>query len=322
MVWNGENPPEDNFPTTVAEAKISKIYFEENTRLKDDFNNYVWIPKGFKVPEDSGTKVEEGVVIEDLEGNQFVWVPIGEYENSSGENKINNLTRRLFLKAGPQEINGDDLIGEYYYGEGNVNSCIYGTDYDINGFINSCSAYNGFYIGRFESGCLYDRTSADDELYQLYVKKSLYPYTNIKKNEAISLSQDMYKDNEEIKSTLISSYGWDTALNFICQNSEYGYSLALVNNDKPIANVGSTGVDAENIKYKTGEYGKDCYSNIYDLLGNVYEWSTEYSSDVQYESVFRGNGYKAGVRFPALRDYSNNDLTYESRGFRVQLYLQ
>lgn len=153
-------------------------------------------------------------------------------------------------------------------------------------------------------------------------KAGVEPYVNVTRNVAKTQAEAMYNENDYVVSGLISSYAWDTALNFICQNSEYGYSLALVNNDKSIANVGSTGVDAENIKYKTGEYGKDCYSNIYDLLGNVYEWSTEYSSDVQYESVFRGNGYKAGVRFPALRDYSNNDLTYESRGFRVQLYLQ
>lgn len=316
----GDEGTDDRFPTTVAEAKIVKIYFDTNTKLKDDYNNDVWIPKGFKVPEDSGTKVEEGVVIEDYEGNQFVWIPTGEYKNSSGKSKINNLTRRIFLKAGPQEINGDDLIGYYYYGEGNINSCIYGTDYDISSFKESNSKYGGFYIGRFESGCINDRVSPDSNLEKLYVKKGLYPYTNLKKNEAIELSQDMYKSNNEVKSTLISSYAYDTALNFICQNSNYGYSLALVNDDKSLANVGSK--DGENKKYKTGEYGKDCYSNIYDFLGNVYEWSTEYSSDVKFESVFRGNGYKPGVRFPALRDYSNNDLVYESRGFRVQLYLQ
>lgn len=98
---NGEQDEgtDDKFPKTVAEAKIIKIYFDTNTKLKDDFNNDVWIPKGFKVPEDSGTKVEDGVVIEDYEGNQFVWIPTGEYECASGESKINNLTRRIFFDS-------------------------------------------------------------------------------------------------------------------------------------------------------------------------------------------------------------------------------
>lgn len=73
--------------------------------------------------------------------------------------------------ADPQEINGDDLIGDYYYGEGNSNSCIYGTDYDIASFKNSNSKYNGFYIGRFEAGCINDRISVDSNLEKLYIKK-------------------------------------------------------------------------------------------------------------------------------------------------------
>ena len=41
------------------------------TELKDDFGNIVKVPGGFGIAEDSGTKVEEGIVIEDAEGNQF-----------------------------------------------------------------------------------------------------------------------------------------------------------------------------------------------------------------------------------------------------------
>lgn len=54
----------------------------------------------------------------------------------------------------------------------------------------------------------------------------------------------------------------------------------------------------------------------------MYELSTEFSSDSKFDCVFRGSGYKSGNRFPALRDYSNNDLAYESRGFRVELYIR
>ena len=33
------------------------------------------IPGGFHIAEDSATKVEDGIVIEDDIGNQFVWIP-------------------------------------------------------------------------------------------------------------------------------------------------------------------------------------------------------------------------------------------------------
>ena len=159
------------------------------------------------------------------------------------------------------------------------------------------------------------------------VKSDLYPYTFIKKLDAQQKSQDMYKNSTYVRSTLISSYGWDTAMNFICQNNKYsedsedGYKLAIIKNYQEdcqnFANIGTGN------KTKTGKYDQDCYSNIYDFLGNIYEWTTEYSNDATYESVFRGTGYNISTsRYTSLRDYSTSDLTYTSRGFRVQLYLQ
>ena len=39
----------------------------------------IWIPGGFNVTEDSATTEDEGIVIEDSKGNQFVWVPVKDY---------------------------------------------------------------------------------------------------------------------------------------------------------------------------------------------------------------------------------------------------
>ena len=38
----------------------------------------VTLPAGFKVAEDSGTTIDEGIVIEDSKQNQFVWVPVSQ----------------------------------------------------------------------------------------------------------------------------------------------------------------------------------------------------------------------------------------------------
>ena len=83
----------------------------------------------------------------------------------------------------------------------------------------------------------------------------------------------MYTDKEQygVTSELISSYAWDTALNFICQNSEHGYALATIT-DNTYGNIGTSN------KVQTGGTPADCYSNIYDILGNCIEWTTEYSN--------------------------------------------
>ena len=55
--------------------------------VKDEKENQVVVPGGFKIADDSGDTVEKGVVIEDKEGNQFVWVPVSNI-NNDGSNKI------------------------------------------------------------------------------------------------------------------------------------------------------------------------------------------------------------------------------------------
>ena len=60
---------------------ITEIQTESNIEAEDRYGNPVIVPKGFKVIVDETTKnattVPEGIVIEDIKGNQFVWIPTG-----------------------------------------------------------------------------------------------------------------------------------------------------------------------------------------------------------------------------------------------------
>lgn len=228
---------------------------KDNTEIEDDLGNKVWIPGGFGVAEDSGTKVEDGIVIEDSKGNQFVWIPTGTYKTTSG-NKTNNLSRRTFTSSKATEVTGDNVIGNYYYGEGNSNSIANST---IGAFKTSVKTKGGFYIGRFEQGegnvC----------------KRNVIPYDNITRDQANTQAKIMYNENIHFVSELISSYAWDTALNFICQTNSSGYKLA-VTNERGYGNIGTDN------KTNTGMYVASEYSKINDMIGNLWEWTTEYCS--------------------------------------------
>ena len=125
----GENTTSTRTKNKTIADIVGGDELENTTTIQDDLGNNVVIPEGFGVAEDSGTKVEEGIVIEDGSGNQLVWIPTGEYNvstsiNSSGK-LTNNLSRRTFTTSGATEISGDSEIqeGSYrYYGEGNSSS--------------------------------------------------------------------------------------------------------------------------------------------------------------------------------------------------------
>ena len=79
--------------TTNSPAEIKEIagvkggdYFEKPTTVKDSNGNLIKVPQGFKIAQDSGINVTEGIVIEDNDiitgignnrGNQYVWIPVG-----------------------------------------------------------------------------------------------------------------------------------------------------------------------------------------------------------------------------------------------------
>ncbi len=249
--------------------------------VKDDLQNDVVIPGGFGITSDSGTRVEEGIVIEDASGNQFVWIPTGTYNVSTSINSSrqlkNNLSRRTFTSSNATEISGDSVIERYFYGEGDSRSVASGQIAAFKASAESTAngGKGGFYIGRYEQGT------------GNVIKAGVTPWTDMTRDVAKAQAELVCDDNDNVESELISSYAWDTALNFICQTnvgSGEGYRLALTN-DIEYGNFDSGS------KKKTGEHVADNYSNIHDLLGNCSEWTTEAGGNKSYECVSRGGNY-------------------------------
>ncbi len=328
------NPPEESIP--IEEAKPNQNEdgpkFEDTTTIIDKLDNPVTIPGGFHLDKDSGTKVEEGIVIEDSNNNQFVWIPVGEYNvsdtiNSAGK-LTNELSRRTFTENSSTLVNGDDAIAgknannynEYYYGEGNENSV---AKDQIDAFKTSATTNKGFYIGRYEAGTEVKRTAKTDPLTMPLVQANKYPYVYVTRDQARDQAELMYNENKYVTSELISGYAWDTALNFICQTNEEGYLLATTM-DEAYGNIGR-GDDVTN-RTKTGAYtvdgeASDKYSNIFDILGNCKEWTTEYSSLLNYPCVSGGGDYNNSNYYAARRSSSSTSYGTTNVSFRIQLYV-
>ena len=145
--------------TTIAEAQSDSMLTKTvNSDVTDKYNNKITVPAGFKilVDETTGYTVEDldvtkGIVIEDVQGNQFVWVPVGEkIYYTETEYKTINLDRYTFAGDGTPMPQGNAIINTYYQ---ELETSIYGnaTAKDLQGFINSVNTKEGYYIGRFEA---------------------------------------------------------------------------------------------------------------------------------------------------------------------------
>ena len=329
-----------------GKIKSSGNYVEENKTVKDKNGDTVVIPKGFKVAEDSGSSVIEGVVIEDDDifngrGNQYVWVPVTKDANGDATTPYSD--------SGTLSNGKEIQLDRYYFnwqdgskhGVGTGNMIIYsnyGTKYGITpwwyareelieegtsekesivNFKISAVANGGYYIARYEAsygtdGKANSRISTDNSDTTEELKKgTLWNYIN--QTDAISACENLYV---ETNSYLTNSYAWDTAIVYIQECSSVSdYSIWTTKNTD-LANTGTNG---------------DAQCKINDMSGNLGEWTTEMMYPTYYGTyngaISRGGRFTKTSYYTSFRgedkSYYEADVadTSEDVGFRAILYI-
>ena len=265
---------------TTATTSNSKITLSDGN---------VAIPAGFKVIDGSTAKVSTGVIIEDLNGNQYVWIPV---ENSE------DYKRTDFGKQ-------YGLYSNYYEELSNNEK-------------DSITRYKGYYISRYESGIDTARTSSSQEVVNsaMKIKNNKSTYCFVTRNQAAEISKaiEWKPDGKEYSTAttkLCSSYAWDTALKFIDKNvSNYSINNSLGNYSGTIANTGTT--------------SSAIACNICDMGGNIWEWTSENTSSGGGTATPRGGAYDFSDidnRCPGVRGSNDPNLSNGHVGFRVTLYM-
>ena len=301
----GVTPPEEK--SEIEQAKDSGEVFDTKTPLEDEHGNVVQVPAGFKVAEDSGDTVQQGIVIEDVsasgdtavQGSQFVWIPVGTFvkDDKSTSNEIilgrytfstsngePTLVQAAYTADEPENYlkHGDtEIISSYYtelpeYREGVASSGLDGlnaTAKDLAGFVNSVKTNGGYYIARYEasfaSGTSMDDYKAASKVSDRFSESSM-SYTegrlwnHITQLDASKVSINTYSGSSSVKSDLMNSYAWDTAIVYIQEAT--GRDYANQKGSSINSSLTNTGTKQDEV------------CKINDMASNVYEWTTEYSS--------------------------------------------
>ena len=303
---------------TVKGSLNAIISTTTNTPLTDDFGNKITVPAGFKIITKTDTEntdlnytaddinVTKGIVVEDGEGNQFVWIPVGTiYTNTEKTEsktitlgryadftKTNNVYTPVQNADNYSTATDVNLFTEYTEANFNKNFDI-AIARDIGDFCNKTITSGGYYIGRYEARTENETNSSSNTLETVTLKANDYIY-KLEQKQASERCKSMYVDKTFI-SDLTNSYAWDTAIIFIQEFGgdiiEKGYSYLGVKGEACYAYVcyessyGNKGTSGDNY---TGM--RDVMCNIYDMASNCFEWSTEATWDDDNPSVIRG-GY-------------------------------
>ena len=251
------------------------------------------IPKGFRYKE--GTKDTGLVIQQDEKGNEFVWVPATESTYRKDTSFPGNVTPT-----------GDDTLPN-----------------GITDETADVKKYGGFYIGRYEAGIPEGDTSTSNKTGNPVSKKGATVWTDINYTNSKASAEKMI-NNEYVQTGLITGKAWDTTCHWIKDSLSSINASANLTDSRYYGNYKDSLVPAnENSGTKrTAGFSENWKTkNIYDLAGNVSEWTSEARSSLL---IFRGGSYyDGGSGNPvSYRDSSNASNTYVLIGFRPRLYIK
>lgn len=310
----------------IVEKDVYEVFGEKISK-KSSYNNPI-IPEGFKKveTETASWELEEGIpkgwnsglVIEDENGNQFVWIPYEVDRNLSGYKVVSDIVR------GPI---GCENEREFLQ------------------IVN----YGGFYISRYEAG-LPEKIQQSVKEFNVesnnvegipVSKKDKIVWNFIEWNMAKKNAKLMYNRNN-IKSDLITQEQWETVVRWLTSYQEIDTKNSVNYGNFSNANFTFTGYYStdygntykyaknkqkaiENMLLSTGASERNKNNNIYDLAGNVFEF-LDVSKTIQDNAVEEWylcvGGYYDSVGTYSISHFQSVGKPNSKQGFRIVLYLE
>lgn len=294
----------------------------ENTQTTDKDGNTITIPEGFTPQPNTDTDdpynptVEDGVVVKDGNGNEFVWIPVGTINTDSGAKTINynRYTYANWVNGGTDSDTNSMKI------QTSADSSEYFAESLNESEKTSAETNKGFYLGRYEAGVSTGvRTESSGTSATVEIKPGLDVYNYVTQSEARSLAENMYT-SDSFTSNLTSSYAWDTALKFLEQTGNTSYLTDSSQGNYYNTQYGGKTQEIGSALISTGE--TQAVNHLYDMGGNVYEWTTERYSNSEATKVSRGGFYGfLSTDEPVIGRFSSSNTRDQAVGFRVALFL-
>ena len=312
--------------------------------VTDGTNYWTWVevPKT-AVFKTATSETDYDKIEDDLEAYTKTLIPTrnngsgGEYTDQwyDGEGKTESET------TNPNDTSGCGLTAQEYK---NLKETM----------LSSVYKNGGFWIGQYEAGAdSYPATDENDTRTPI-IAQGKYPYNYITCANAQIKSSDLNSGN--YTSSLMFGIQWDLVLKhlqvrggmtaddltknssnwgnynnstFAIENGQYTTTPKTANSFKDYTEdtsgkvKNSTKLQNQSVLLTTGaNRTQNCKMNIYDIVGNQWEWTLEKSTNASFPCTHRGGYYSSyGYNFTAsYRDSYSTTTIYNYYSFRPALY--
>lgn len=333
----------DDMMSQAYNENVDDEYFEKTATIDgEDIGTELnpTIPEGFK-PIDTdtsewgdGTKppeeddVNNGLVIQDRNGNQFVWIPVATPVSDTEANGTTNKAMAVKIEDNYRGLiyefstSGSKVMSGCTTTTGNYREPDIVSDYDndkthmftkkslqeeYNKMIESVTKYHGFYIGRYELGLEGSMPVSKNASTNSGVVTADSSNSNTKMWYGLySKCKEFAREESDksVVSTMLWGSQYDAMMNWMMEHEIDIVSLnnTIYNNSK-----------------QTGSKEKDLLKNIYDIYGCHTEWTLE--AFTLNSRVFRGGSYN-GCNIISERFGYYPEHSYDEYSTRLALYIK
>ena len=312
-----------------------------------------------KTDEEVQQVIDDDMDVAQRTRNQWVWVPIADvtdmYHVSSNQLYANQYTfsASSYSKNTSRTYEPNVLSSTSYDRDNNYlkqylegisrNEFLQEMRKEFYEMLESVKTYGGFYIGRYETG--------NTQKNNLRVVKGFTGTTSSgNANNRINYITwyDAYKRSKQMRGTspvytnLIWGIQWDETLKWLIDSGEktysevgsnssswgnyYGQSFTYTQTSGVTADgagtvAGGTATKSGSNIVPTGSTERNKANNIYDLAGNMWEWTME--PDGGYNRYYRGGIHSGGGGYAAHYRISSGDPSSSTYGIgcRAALYV-
>ena len=342
------NPPVEK--SEIEKSRDAGTYMTAPTTLKDSNGNLIKVPEGFKIAEDSGINVTEGIVIEDNDiidgignnrGNQYVWIPVGtgikkadgslvditlgRYTFADGTNdKASDGTTVLtkgtpILQQNAENYADETLIANGEYGYKELTTSRTGVaSWGADGLNTTALNLKGFVDSVKTNGgyyiARYEASYGTDGKANSKVSNSFIDtYT------APTTEGTLWNYITQIDAATASRNLYEAVTTDLINSYAWDTAIVYIQNfsgDTDYSMQGTKNTDLSN----TGTNG-DEVCKVNDMASNAWEWTTEYSTITTYPCTGRGGSYNSSDNYISIRAYGYAVNCSEDSTFRSTLYM-
>ena len=322
------------------DGKIDKTTHEYATKLKG--NQFVWIPCTI----DEYTKIDFGMQ------NMASW---DRETNTAEETQISKYGG---FYVGRYEAGVSTLDEETSTFKDSVtfnNNASLFNSVEIQSGINGWGRQNYNFIARGK--VITDSNYPNNSTGNIVEKANSIPYYHADYYTAVEMSRRLYDNNSYVQSGLITGTQWDMMMKFLSNSSDYSDmkstnwgnydNVSLSNLRGYYTNVNTSNASTDGFKdassfttnsgtsswviLTTGSTSQVLRKGLYDVAGNLWEWTQEasYLANLGYNTTYNtynlrgGSFYNAYASNPACyRGYRFAPHTNTNHGFRPVLYIK